>query len=213
LRDQPRSVYEASSANAARRRVPENDVVKLNPMPAPPVDQEDLNATFPLGLESNRLTLVPFTSQLIDALERPERPGRFLRARLPDDWPDDELSGLLSRYADWLRSDPSVVGFGPWIVVARTEEAVVGSAGFIGKSDAEGTIELGFGVHADYRNRGYASEAASVLIAWALEQPDVARVIAKCGADNLPSARVLEKIGMTEDGEANGQLLWKTMAP
>ena len=166
----------------------------------------------PLQLQTQHLTLVSFTLEFIDALQRRDHAERLIGATIPVDWPDEELAGLVSVYADWLRDDPTVVGYGPWVVIARAESIVVGSAGFVGKPDADGTIELGFGTHSDYRNRGYASEAARALIDWGLAPPDVKRVIAKCDPDNHPSVRVLEKVGMQRVGDANGQLLWQTDA-
>jgi len=89
-------------------------------------------------------------------------------------------------------------------LVARDEDSVVGSAGFMGKRPDNGEpIELGYGVHPDYRNRGYATEATRALVEWALAQPPVERVVAKCDPANAPSVRVLEKIGMTRGGEAD----------
>jgi ribosomal-protein-alanine N-acetyltransferase len=70
-------------------------------------------------------------------------------------------------------------------------------------------IELGYGVLPDHRNRGYATEATRALVEWALSQPSVERVIAKCDPSNSPSVRVLEKIGMTRRGEEGGMLLWE----
>ena len=163
-----------------------------------------------LQLQTQRLTLVPFALEFIDALERRDDAEALIGAAIPQDWPEAELSGLLSLYGDWLRDDPSVVGYGPWVVIARGDRIVVASAGFVGKPDPDGTIELGFGTRTDYRNRGYASEAARALVDWGLAQPDVERVIAKCDPDNYPSVRVLEKIGMQRVGDADGQLLWQT---
>jgi [ribosomal protein S5]-alanine N-acetyltransferase len=163
-----------------------------------------------LQLQTQRLNLVPFTLELIDALERRDDAEELVGAAIPDDWPDEELAGLIGLYADWLRDDPSVVGYGPWVVIARAGNIVVASAGFVGKPDADGRIELGFGTHTDYRNRGYASEAARALVDWGLAQPDVERVIAKCDPDNYLSVRVLEKIGMQRVGDADRQLIWQT---
>jgi RimJ/RimL family protein N-acetyltransferase len=163
-----------------------------------------------LPLRTQHLTLVPFTLEFIDALERRDDAEAQIGAAIPDDWPDEELAGLIGLYGEWLRDDPSVVGYGPWVVIARGENIVVGSAGFVGKRDADGTIELGFGTHTGYRNRGYASEAARALVDWGLAQPDVERVIAKCDPGNYASVRVLEKIGMQRLGDADGQLLWQT---
>jgi ribosomal-protein-alanine N-acetyltransferase len=161
-----------------------------------------------LRLETARLMLVAFTVELIDALPDRARAEHEIGAAIPDGWPDEELAGLLSLYVDWARRDPTVVGFGPWILIARDENVVVGSAGFVGKPK-DGSIELGFGVHAAYRNRGYASEAARALVDWGLGRRDVERVVATCDRDNLASARVLEKVGMARVGDADGQLRWE----
>jgi RimJ/RimL family protein N-acetyltransferase len=80
----------------------------------------------------------------------------------------------------------------------------------MGKPPDDGEpIELGYGVHPDYRNRGYATEATQALVEWGLSQPGVGRVIAKCDPANAPSVRVLEKIGLTRTGESEGMLLWE----
>ena len=52
----------------------------------------------------------------------------------------------------------------------RDPRIVVGSAGFIAPPD-DGTIELGYGIHADHRGAGYATEAATALVAWAWPVP------------------------------------------
>ncbi len=136
----------------------------------------------------------------------------MIDALIPDDWPDADLAGLLRVYGPWVVADPSRLGYGPWIVIARKARAVVGSAGFQG-APREHAIELGFGVHAEYRNQGYASEAARGLISWGLNQPDVGRIMAKCDPTNAASVRVLEKAGMSRVGEAEGMLLWEMRRP
>lgn len=44
--------------------------------------------------------------------------------------------------------------------------------------------------------RGYATEAASAVVGWAIAQPEIYRVWATCHPDNVRSARVLEKAGL-----------------
>lgn len=166
----------------------------------------------PLRLQTERLTLVPFTAEFIEALPERDRAQQLIGAAIPDGWPDQELAGLLSLYVEWVRTDPSIVGYGPWIVIAKGEGFVVGSAGFIGKPSSDRSIELGFGIHHDFRNRGYASEAARSLMNWGLDKPAVERVVATCDPDNLPSVRVLEKIGMSRVGNVDDQLLWEATA-
>jgi len=163
-----------------------------------------------LRLETKRLDLIALSSELVVALDDRESAERLLGAVLPTGWPDDELSGLLAIYGPRIAEDPERLGWGPWLLVARAAGSVVGSAGFMGKRPEDGEpIELGYGVHADYRSRGYATEATRALVEWALTHPAVERVVAGCDPANAPSVRVLEKIGMTRCGKEEGMLLWK----
>jgi ribosomal-protein-alanine N-acetyltransferase len=162
-----------------------------------------------LRLQTDRLVLVALTAELVDALDDRDAAERMLRATVPDGWPDPELAGLLRIYGPLIAKEPRRLGYGPWAVITR-EAVVVGSAGFMGQPPEDGEpVELGYGVLPEHRNRGYATEATRALIEWALSQPPVARVSAKCDPDNAPSVRVLEKIGMTRCGEADGMLLWE----
>jgi [ribosomal protein S5]-alanine N-acetyltransferase len=163
-----------------------------------------------LRLETERLVLLAVTTELVGALADREAAGRFLRAAIPVGWPDSEFSGLLKVYGPWIGEDPDRLGLGPWLLVARDEGSVVGSAGFMGTLPQNEAIELGYGVHPDFRNRGYATEASRALIEWGLSQPSVERVVAKCDPNNSPSVRVLEKAGMTRRGkDLTGMLLWE----
>jgi ribosomal-protein-alanine N-acetyltransferase len=87
---------------------------------------------------------------------------------------------------------------------------VVGSAGFLGRPTADGTVEIGYGVHHDHRNGGYATEAVRALVDWVLSQDGVVRVIARCDPANIASVRVLAKAGLEETGEIGGLSRWAT---
>ena len=152
--------------------------------------------------------LIPCSLELTEALSDRTRAEALLDARIPRGWPDAELRGLLRLYDTWLRDDPSFFGYGPWIAVTRERRTVVGSAGFVGKARENGDLELGFGTASRYRKRGYATEAASALVAWGLGRPGVKRIVAECAPDNLASIRVLEKIGMRRRGRKGGMLRW-----
>jgi ribosomal-protein-alanine N-acetyltransferase len=159
-----------------------------------------------------RLELVPCSLSVAIALgDDVEQVGRLLNARLPKEWPDPELAKFLPFYARLLREDPQLLGYGVWLLIEREGRTVVGSAGFQGHPSTEGEIELGYGVHADFRNQGYASEAARALLRWASEQPGVKRVIAHCDQDNIASQRVVEKAGMIRrEVQASGRIRFET---
>lgn len=109
-----------------------------------------------------------------------------------------------------LRNDPNILGYGIWLLIDEESRTVVGSAGFLGRPTAEGTIEIGYGVHHEHRNRGYATEAVRALVAWARSQEGVTRVIARCDPTNIASVRVLAKVGLEETGEVGGLSRWAT---
>ncbi len=157
--------------------------------------------------------LLAVTAELVGALADREAAGRFLRTAIPDGWPDSEFTGLLKVYGPWITEDANRLGYGPWLLLAGDEGSVVGSAGFMGTLPQNEAIELGYGVHPDYRNCGYATEASRALIEWGLAQPSVERVVAKCDPGNSPSVRVLEKAGLTRRGkDLTGKLLWEARA-
>jgi ribosomal-protein-alanine N-acetyltransferase len=60
--------------------------------------------------------------------------------------------------------------------------------------------EVGWAVHPDEWRKGYATEAAWRLIDWAFRELSIHRMVAFCHADNVASVRVMEKLGMHQDG-------------
>ncbi|WP_240660054.1 GNAT family N-acetyltransferase [Streptomyces sp. WAC 01529] len=99
--------------------------------------------------------------------------------------------------------DPADPGaHGHRLIVERESGLVVGSLSLLWPP-SEGSVEIGYGVVASRRGRGYASEAARALVAHALTSPDVTTVYAEVELANPASLRVLEKAGLhrwSDDG-------------
>ncbi|WP_340378136.1 GNAT family N-acetyltransferase [Streptomyces sp. SS7] len=60
-------------------------------------------------------------------------------------------------------------------------------------------VEIGWRLRRRSWGRGYATEAARVVLAFAFEEAGLDRVVSICHVDNLASARVMTKLGMTLD--------------
>jgi [ribosomal protein S5]-alanine N-acetyltransferase len=60
--------------------------------------------------------------------------------------------------------------------------------------------ELGYVLARPHWGQGYMTEAVEKVVDWALKQPEIYRVWAVCDVDNLGSARVMAKAGMTREG-------------
>lgn len=160
-------------------------------------------------IETERLHLMPAPLDLVRAVAAGRREGLRFPATLPEEWPDTDLREFLPTYAEILREDPDGACWGVWVIIERASKTVVGDIGFKGSPDEHGRVEIGYSVLPPWRRQGYAFEAARALVRWALADPDVSGVQAECLAENYPSARVLEKIGMRCLGCSDGMLKWE----
>ena len=111
-----------------------------------------------------------------------------------------QLSPLwLARLAVSAAVDPWVHGFA---LVQSGSDAVIGSCGFKGPP-VDGIVEIAYGVSPEQRGRGYATEAAAALVAFAFAHADVSVVRAHTLPDADASQRVLAKCGFEHVGEVD----------
>ncbi len=83
---------------------------------------------------------------------------------------------------------------------------MIGDVGF-GIFEPTGEIELGWTLARDRWGRGYATEAAAACLSAGLAHLGAPRIVALVDAENEPSLRVAERIGMAriETVEAHGR--------
>ena len=85
--------------------------------------------------------------------------------------------------------------------MTQKDGTFVGDACFKGAPENAET-EIGYGVLADYRGKGYATEAVGALTEWAFSASEALYyVTAETDPDNAASQRVLEKNGFVPTGE------------
>ena len=89
------------------------------------------------------------------------------------------------------------VGYG--IVDAATNH-VIGTCGIAGWSDQHERGDLAYAIAAPYWNKGYMTEAARAAVDHAFAALPMNRLQSCCHVDNIGSARVMEKLGMTFEG-------------
>ena len=85
-------------------------------------------------------------------------------------------------------------------MIERKDGTHIGELCFKGITEEE-TAEIGYGIAENYQGCGYATEAVSALVDWALNQPGVSCVTAQTEASNIASQRVLQKSGFIPTGE------------
>jgi RimJ/RimL family protein N-acetyltransferase len=157
-------------------------------------------------MRTDRLDLRPLPAAAAAALlaDR-DTAAALLGAGLPPSWPQADLLDILPMQA---AADPAGERYGIWVMVERATGSVVGDIGFMGPP-TDGVVEIGFSVVPERRRLGFASEAARGLVDWALGEPRVDRVVARCDADNDASISVLEHAGFVRAGEADGVIHWR----
>ena len=99
-----------------------------------------------------------------------------------------------------------------WLIVRSDQQVGIGLAGFKGDPDLHGQVEIGYGIAPEQQSNGFMTETTQTLTAWALAQPSCTAVFALTDPQNIPSHRVLEKIGMEKSGEQNGEWRWEMKA-
>ena len=62
--------------------------------------------------------------------------------------------------------------------------------------------EIGWCLSPDHQGRGYATEAVRELLRICFEELGLRRVVAMCFADNVPSWRLMERLGMRREEHA-----------
>lgn len=164
--------------------------------------------------ESENVRLLAHSPDLLRALR--ENPGAYKShfGLEIDEGVREFLGGpevsesFLARLRDATAADPWKDGFG---VVHVAENRLIGLASFNGAPDAVGAVEISYGIAPAYTGRGYATEAARLLIAYATSSGRVRTVCAHTLPEGNASTRILEKCGFQYRGPVNDPedgLIW-----
>lgn len=157
----------------------------------------------PIPLETARLRLIPCAPrQLLALIDQPNRfeqeSGSPAADGLREFFQSDDIS------PEWLAALRASEEVDPWrhgfFVVHRKSGAAIGGAGFKGPPDPEGSVEIAYGIVADFQGHGYATEAAAALVDFALADARVRLIRAHTLPEPNASTRVLAKCGFRRVG-------------
>ena len=87
--------------------------------------------------------------------------------------------------------------FGNWAIKEKTTGEVIGFGGLsYRKYGSESKLNLGYRFDKNHWGKGYATEAASAVIAFGFEQINLAEIIAFTAVVNQRSQAVMQRLGM-----------------
>lgn len=165
-----------------------------------------------------------------ERLELPLMPGALLDALIADDrdaveglapyvvpaeFPSDDQREFLRFRRDQLHDDPARYPWSVRAIVLRGEQRMIGFVNFHGAPgvndrNERGALELGWTVFPAEQRRGYATETALALMAWATEAYGVRDFISSTTPENTASLRVHDKLGFRRTGEViDGELVFE----
>ena len=139
----------------------------------------------------------------------------LLRRSIPED--AETISAYRSdpnvhRWQGWERTDPNGIRVeiqemasrvpgepGGWVqlsVLERANERLVGDVGLSPADGEPGVIKIGYTIAPAFQGQGFATEAVGALVAYTFDTLGADVVRAFASAENVPSHRVAEKVGM-----------------
>jgi ribosomal-protein-alanine N-acetyltransferase len=119
---------------------------------------------------------------------------------------EEEVRDFVGQFVAWRVEQPRRKF--QFAIVLPAEERLIGSCGIRSARTVERHIDhadereadVGYELDSRYWGRGYATEAARALLRFGFRELGLHRIWSHCLAENRASARVLEKIGMRQEG-------------
>lgn len=161
------------------------------------------------NIDTKRLTLIPITLQAAENLiSGGNAEVEKLGLKVNKAWPTDDTRDILPIIVEVLKeNEPS--GFETWMIVKKDNNEIIGDIGFHGGPDEAGEVEIGYGIVEEERKNGFGFEAARAIFNWAIEKENVNVIKADCLINNIPSAKILEKLGMKETNRDDELIYWR----
>jgi RimJ/RimL family protein N-acetyltransferase len=107
----------------------------------------------------------------------------------------DQTAAILRRWRGEFDLDQDYV----YAIFDADETIALGSTGLHTRGGSLDVREIGYWIHVDHLNQGYATEASAALTRVAFEQGGMRRVEIHCLTDNVRSAAVPRKLAFTHE--------------
>lgn len=150
-------------------------------------------------LTTERLLLRDFVEGDWPAVLAYQNDPRYLRFYAWTKRTPDDVQTFVARFIAQQERQPRLK-FQMAITLPATDQ-LIGNAGIRIKTAGGHEADIGYELDPQHWGRGYASEASRALMHFGFEQLRLHRISAHCLAENVASARVLEKLGMRLEGK------------
>ena len=149
-------------------------------------------------IETNRLSLVPFSEVAYKAIFNNNlvKLAEILEIEKPEIWTaDNEVKeNIPDYYQEFIDSGGNII-WGSFFYISKENKKLVGTGGFKGVPDDNAVVEIGYEILPEFKNVGFATEAAEALLHHAFEH-NATSVRAYTLPNENASIYVLRKLGM-----------------
>lgn len=97
----------------------------------------------------------------------------------------------------------------PWGIEYKENGKFIGTIDFVSWQLKHNISEIGYVISQDYWKKGITTEAANEVIKFGFNEMNLVRIQARCVVENISSARVMEKAGMSFEGIIRKGILMK----
>ncbi|MDA3645580.1 GNAT family N-acetyltransferase [Saccharopolyspora indica] len=149
-------------------------------------------------IATDRLLLRPFTSDDVDDVWAYQRQPEVARHLL---WEARDRAQTEAAVEQMAR-ETALVDDGDCLslaVVLPETDQIAGQVELVWRSREDRQGEVGYVFNPDFQGKGLATEATSALLRLGFEGLDLHRIIGRCSAHNLASAKLMERLGMRRE--------------
>ena len=151
-----------------------------------------------MPITTERLILREFGADDWRAVLDYQRDPLYLRFYPWEDRSEADARAFVEMFREWQSEVPRRRF--QLAIILREDGRLIGNCGIRRKPDNDWEADLGYELSPQYWGHGYATEAARAMVDFGFRQLDLQRISSWCIADNVASARVLERLGFVQEG-------------
>lgn len=160
-----------------------------------------------MELTTERLILRDFVESDWEAVLAYQQDPLYLRYNEWTSRTAEEVRDFIHMFLDQQKQEPRIKF--QFVLTLKETGQLIGNCGVRRDSATAYEGEIGYELDPTFWGRGYATEAARAILGFGFSQMNLHRISAWCVAENVGSARVLEKLGMQLEGRLREHQYYK----
>ena len=151
-----------------------------------------------MQIQPQRLLLREFESADLPEVLSYQRDPRYLEFYPWAGRSEDDVRAFIQMFLDQQMENPRKKY--QLVIALPGQGKAIGNCGIRRKPENDWEADIGYELNPGYWGNGYATEAAQAMVKFGFQELGLHRVASWCIADNTASVRVLERVGLRQEG-------------